>query len=715
MGVVRVLLLTLLLASLLTGQDAGRLQGRLVGQDGGPVAGRIELRSANRMVADLDVAGGEFELAVANLPLAPTPELVLPGPITYQLYADTVRALAAGETVALGDIFVGETVKVTGRVVAADGTLQLGKVEAKGTAHSSRALGLGGEWSAWVDPETGEFLLDGLPPGPLLLLHLADFDVPIASAFRAPVFEGATAQIDLEPGGEHYQVLTLGELPVVSLELDPAPLPAELFHSRGQLVGPFGTRLLGHGQVGTTITATAFLEPLLQLRFDTDEIEAVAGFFTADDGPVVVPVRPSSGVDLTVPDAASFRVSARHRIDDRWSAPIEFGWFQASAQLRLTPGFWLLEVDAPGFPLQQRALLVSRAVVAPLELRPRHATTLTVQADGGPNEVPVAGLSIHVEYGPAGLSIASSSLRTDETGHAQLTDFVPGPARVGVAFGPSLMRWADLEDGATEVTITAPPAGWVDLHLEAPEHVDLRSVLARAERDPDSRLAGPGVFTAERAFDAAGRVRLGPLLAGRRQVQLMRPGLAWEDWASIDVSPGEVALIERDERETYPAAVTVVLEPSLAQAGRFNVDLRGADGLRLQRVSSLFGRVTFAGVPPGTYTVWCEPVHCTWAYHDPTKVVVGPGQQMEHTVPVPLVEREVALQGPDGEAWSLRPFLYSVAEGHVHLRRTDKDGHWSVALPPGSLRVWPVTRDREDATVLAWGAGDEPLIITLEP
>jgi len=744
------------------------LRGVLVDEAGAPVPGVTLAASGWEANSDLVRRFGTPKNWQDPAPVTTDAEgrfvLTFVPPRAYQFTLDAAppglgkvgwrwHSIAPGAELDLGRTVLEPEAVLVGHIVDAQGNLLIdGWVV---TANHNWNSGLNGRDTTMsrsvVDPATGQFRIEGLPPGKLRV-------TATSGSIRVPELDvttqkGVETTVELRytgPDPKRKLVVTISTRPFhpfrpaedavhaiaadgTRIALVPEPRRANDWYVPDIAPGVYRVevrdpRFIDWSQDGVAPgqAARARLEGSAALRVrvvDGDTgvpVEAFAldiGFRGVNFSPNVFRVReadaapPAGGLyrgivpgDLTVEVIAAGWPNARTLVDAL--APGE----TRDVEVRLVRAQPLRGrvVDTAGRPIAGVSVQATRGEV-PGHDRPDGGTsTISGSANG-------KSFQVEVRYRDAGVTTAEDGTFTlDGLGAGTYTLL------------SDLGRFLEVVTRVTlpsdaPVTLTAPASGLVSIRLLLPEGTDTARLgvsvhattpgevdhLRSARRGFTDQLWRPtveGEFPAER------------LPLGRHQLSLLRvttdefgsstDGILTEELEVV--GDAEVVL---DLRERFP--VECALTPSYGahvgpKAPWVHWTLVSADGGRTGfNVRSVrFGDAPSPGAAfaaPGTYTLRASGSGFEWDH--PTPVVVARGAANTLTVELPLVAREVRVVDAEGAPRAKALVAYWTARGARVAAEADEAGVVALVLPEGELSLAllptpPTKPDDEDTRAL---------------
>ncbi|MDA1263916.1 MAG: hypothetical protein O2816_02415 [Planctomycetota bacterium] len=641
------------------------------------------------------------------------------GPLTWRW-----TEIALGETKDVGEVTLVAAGTVVGRILDARG-----EVLVKGwsvSAEPPRELVIGGRTSSYVygelDPETGEFRIEGLPAGRV--------------SIRARASSGeSTDTVSCEVvGGAEVAVVLRYDGPDLArrITVSYSSAPFRMFRPTADavtLVDEEGGARPAQEVVGSSsrVCFDDLPEGKYTVVISNPRFQPWSQADVTPGERVSASLRGVGKIALTVVDDRSGAVLTRYGLrvgfpDSGWS-PNEFEVFPdgsarpaASLIEGLVPEPQELVVRAPGRPTL-RVMIEAPTVdgALPIEVRVPLGVglrALVLDAAGQPQQ------HVKVERTPGdragvapGVSQTTSLGRTPNWESAYETD---GEGRLSLhelslgthTFRVQASRYLS-HDHTVELPVPEdavlewrpPSSGYLAGTVTAPGGADLT--------DWRLRLRGTGIprmslrdLPPEIAVD--GSFHIGPLPVGTFEVTLTEPvdlGGGSSTWfqielGTIEIEAGAVTRATFDLREHYPGQVEVVARVDGDEFGPLQVAFHFVDGAGASSrtlTADDRGVRTYAGLPPGEWRLDLGSPAGTWRWAAPGTVIVEPGQVTRVELEVELVSRVVTCLDSAGEPLSEAEVeLWSGPRdrwpGRLSLV-TDAQGRVSLRLPPGEVRA----------------------------
>ena len=647
--------------------------------------------------------------------------------------------LEPGKELDLGTVTLEPEAILVGHIVDAAGNLQVEGWNVSATLDASgRTARLGGRDSvmarAAIDPTTGQFRIEGLPPGALRVS--ANSGSTRIEGTTVTTKKGEETFLELRysgPDPRRRLVATLRSRPFLGVAPDPgtvhaiaadgtrhamerAPGRASDWHVPDVEPGEYrievrDPRFVPASQAGvrTGVTASVGLVGSAALRL------------TVVDGDTGAPVEDYHlDVAYRSPGMSTNVVRVRER---SLPMPLE------GSYPGLLPGDLTLSVEAEGWPTAR----VNVDALAPDETRVVQVTLVRAVALRGrvvdTQGRPLSGIAVQVTRGAypghdrlgAGEAFSAANVdgkqvrvrigyRDDATTTAEDGSFVfeglgPETHAVLALRGPWNDVWTTVEVPRAEaIEITLPDAALARVRLRLPEGESAEGLwlnlgtsqgqardMVRMVRS--MHLGDPwtcddaGVFAARHlpvgahTFEVIRDIEHG---SGSSHVTLVQHEAA--------ISGPEVEELELDLRASFPVIVSLrTPTPAVAPEGfwmlqvrlkdeagsstRTNYTTRGSDGKSHHTQVSL----------PGTYHVEVSAPGIQWSSPEPVQIVREAPNELE--VDVPLVGREVRVLGPDGAPLANTTVAYWTDPERRVVGATDKEGKLAVALLVGTLSI----------------------------
>ncbi|MCP3917387.1 MAG: hypothetical protein GY711_17715 [bacterium] len=662
---------------------------------------------------------------------------------------------------------------VTGYIVDADGELLVEgwRVSAWHNWNSGmNARSSQGSHCA-VDPDTGAFRIDDLPPGRLRLsarnsstgMHIRDV--------WAETTSGEATEVELKYAGpkmDKHIVLTIFSRPFYTFEpaadtvhavdasgkrhtLKPAPGRANDWHATGLTPGAYtveiddprfdrwrrsgistGTRtsahLVGSAALQLKVEPPEGEEPLEQygLRVTYRGANFSPNTFTvAEDGASAPADGLFSGI---VPGDIELDVRAKG-----WPPQlVELGAVEAGetrqVSVQLTRGLTLAGkvVHADGTPAGRLRVQLTRGEYAGHDTGPSRSIHTSMNVDGKQKSIRIGYRDEELTTQPDGSFVFEGLGATTYTLRA-----IAGPQT-------SVDLTVKLEPGVeTTPTITLPGVGSVELTLLLPDDAE-RENLSFSVREPEAWKAHQRSKADTPGLDENNVCRIEGVPATAQTFDLdiayhYDESISYQrvELGELTVEAGTVTRATFDLRETYPVRGAFRLKlAGVAETRGAYVAIHSSDEENPLYATTWGqdekGKGLFAAAP-GEYRIHVTNWNGGWKW-DGGLFELKRGGTTDFEVDVPIVER--AIQFVDGDGTPLPQtkvtWWAETMQPGMSAATTDADGRATLSLPPGKYS-FARTKDKqnpneliaatktEGATQLEWKAGDEALVVKLGP
>ena len=763
-----------------SGEKPCRVHGRLIDVHGDPVSGatvavkgwgqRIQRSGTpTRWSAPDPVVSaedGSFELS-----FVPLRDDVFAVDVRHPAYGKIgwlLHALPFGEDEDLGEVTLDEPGVLTGYIVNESGELLVDGWQvsaAHGLLPEPRHLQYS---SAGVDPSSGTFRIDDLPPGRIRISASG----PAGTMIDDRWVESSSDEIT------EVELVYRGPDPRTRLVVTITASPFHSFHPRGgsvQAIDVNGKRTVMERTPGRSSDWQAVGMPSgvysVEIRDPRFRPWREEGVHTGRASSVRL--KGSAAVRLTVRDpenagaeVRTYGLRARYHgtgfspntsfvvAQDASQAP-ENGLFEG-----IVPGDLELELRCPDRPSQVVSVPdlqpgETRELVVTLEA-PRTLVGRVLHADGrpavgvpvqitrgtvaghdrGPNALlstPVVGPDGKRRHVVVGYRDAESV--TDAEGRFEFPALSSGDYAVRAIPNPRVVvdvvrSLGGDEEG--ELVVTLPAMTGADIRLLLPEGANVEGLSVASSPDPKLRLP-----RSRWPIDASGILTLDDLPPGEHELTLsirmtLGPSASehHHELGTILVEPAARVSQTFDLRTTFPVrgSVSATCDGLAAKQLTTRLDAAGEVSKEAQRgVSSLDGPGrSMHCVPPGRYDVRVVCAPMGWRWTRPEQLEVRPLEDFDVSLTVPLVERSVRFVDAAGRPVAGTEVTW-VTEGLLdELRRspwlrgppatatTDEAGRLqALALPEESYRFARRAAGEANHVEVSWVAGDGALEIVL--
>ncbi|MEZ6017086.1 MAG: carboxypeptidase regulatory-like domain-containing protein [Planctomycetota bacterium] len=662
-------------------------------------------------------------------------------PRAYQFTLDTTKAGYGGISWRWSQVAPGADLDLGTTVIEREGVLVGYIVDGQGallvegwrvSAFSNWGAGAGDRSTlgahSTVDPDTGAFRIEGLPPGKLRVsASSGSVRIPDTSVTTKPGEETSVELRYTGPDPRRKLVVSISTRPFYPFRPDAGTVHA---------IAADGTRTALVQEPGRAndwyvpdIAPGTYRVEIRDPRFVdwTQEVRPGQAAQARLEGNAAL--RVSVVDDATGAVVPSFALDVAYR--DVNFSPSVFRVREADASAPpgdlyrgIVPGDLTIEVLADGWPKATVAVdALAPHETRDVEVRLMGATSLrgrVVDASGAP----LAGVEVEVTRGDVpGHSSESGGVRSMSGSFAGKAGPIKIPPRDAVAVtaadgtftfeglgaGPHTLfaplglfaaasAHADLPTVAP-VELIAPPWVAVSVHMLVPDDQDVNELslspsfrvpgefapLRVALRDFGWQLWRPnseGVFPAERL--PAGKH---PFFVNRATTDRFGSGYNGVMRVELDFStPGRITL---DLRERFP--VRTVVYAHLPTEGRpmLLFHLVAADGAAQQfdtdYAASERGVRNMTDIAPGTYTLRLTGPALEWS--SPTPFVVARGARNEHQLEVPVIGRTVRVLDAEGAPRANALVAYWSDPGRRACAETDASGELKLVLLEGPLSM----------------------------
>jgi hypothetical protein len=616
-----------------------------------------------------------------------------------------------------------------------------------------------------VDPATGQFRIEGLPPGNLSV-RATDGTRHIAEV-AATTKHGSETFLELHYGGPDAQrrlVVSIGTRPFHAFRPGPGAV---------QAIAEDGTR-----HTLTTAPGRSNDWHLVDVEPGTYRIEIRDPRFDAWTQEVARTGQPTSAqlvgsaaLRLAVVDGTTGARVEAYSLDVGYRnvdiSPAEFRVRERTVASPvgglhdgIVPGDLTLAVEAEGFPTAH----VDVDALAPGETRDVTVTLSSGLSLSGrvvdSAGRPLAGVDVQVTRGeyPGHDRVSGGRTSVSGTFGGQRYSFGIGyrdDATTSAADGSFSFRglsagthallarrgqwnevWTKVElPRAEPIALALPDAASTSIRLllpdgESPTGLRIARFTQPGEPFDPSRQARSSNRDDPWTCDAEGRFAARYLPLGTSRLDLVRDaegelrgfGSSHERLMQpeVTIASTDATELELDLRETFPVFVTLLTPlPAVAPEAPWmlSVELIG-EGLENERSSSSAPapdgqrRAHTQWVLPGTYRVQVSAPGLSWARTEPVQVVRGAPNVFD--LAVPLVGRELRILRVDGAPLANSLVEYWTDPERHESGKTDAQGRLVVVLLAGTLTVEPalVAGPAARATA-AFGPGEGPLELRL--
>lgn len=604
-----------------------------------------------------------------------------------------------------------------------------------------------------VDPTTGEFFLDGLPPGSASLKahsRIANWIEGPTVAVRA----GEETRADIRyngPDNESRIVVVTFSQPFLVLGWDAAEITirAPGFEPRKAV------KIAGSTQ-SHSFDDLPPGEYTIEVRDPNFLPWSKSGVRPGTS--VSAMLKGNAAVTLTVVDDVTEQVIDHYALDVRFDnaqfAPATFRLFEDGDEPPrgglvegLVPydqtlivhakGYADCEVSAQHLAANERRPLVARLV--------RGKRVEGIVRHGGPSRSPAAGISVSMtpsdDEGRArhrigfGFGTADEvTTKTTANGAFAFEGVAPGEYTLLADDGALLRALTDVAvvkaRDAEHVELVLPAAGRLVGKILAPEGASFAQLALRVDPvvEPAREFDELSMFdrtAAEVAIEADGSFRSAWAPAGEVKVSLRCPlveiptgrgssmstdGPAIE-LGSVMLSAEVETVREFDLRANFTGTVVARVRMKGVSAPGLSVALEGMERSSARGVTDSRGECRLGPVPPNRYRLVICPVDSNWLCVDPREIVVKSGETVTIDVEVTLFDGTFTLlDSKSRKALANTPVVLTFADTRFSARTTsDAEGRVKLALPAGR---WSVqggqlgnVEDQDPNSIVDWGPG----------
>lgn len=686
--------------------------------------------------------------------------------------------LRPGEVMDLGDVSLAEAGTIVGRVVDSGGEVPSGfwMVYADSSLEQEGPGGDRTRVMAPADPRTGEFRLEGLPPGRVeLKAHSQIANWVDGPTVRVRANEVTEAEIVYD-GPDNRRRIVVIPFSDPFYTHDPAPESIKLIAADGT------ERTAVHVEGSSQSEAFDDLpDGLYRVEIDDPLFE----FWSRDR------VRPGRRVEARLTGAATIELEV---VDGETGHPIpRYGLRVVFHGPQGSPtGFELLSDNSipPAKGVFSGILATPLRLIVRLEGRSVHQVevedlmrgdrrSLRVEVNRATRlvgrvldaaGVPLAGVEVQrttgtvaglpknvTGYGRSGpRRNLDETYETDRDGRFVATGGAVGMQTFRVSLGPwvSVDRTVELPlDDGESFELQMPPSGWLEGQLALPDGVSSKGLSLS--------FVGSGFDRVYSAVDggsiqADGRFRYGPLPTGWAGVyadiscELPDGGFdGHQQWIGFTkIEPDSTTNRSWDLRLTYPgsAHVTLRIDGELFAKASLLFDLETTRYLGMFSSATESGRsVAYprpgvdgirarGGLMPGTWLVRVISLEHRWQWTSPEPIQIKPGQATQVAISLDLVRSYVRfVDAESGDPYTNGEVVVWTGirgeESSSMLIKTDADCGYEFLLPPGSVRFsrqrprsgshesarGRFTQDQEpdDSVAVEWKVGNRDPIVRL--
>jgi hypothetical protein len=648
-----------------------------------------------------------------------------------------------GEVKDLGDVQLLRGGTITGRIVAANG-----KVQKDGWSVHAQSAGGGSDLDrgggrdttreqAEIDPATGEFRLEDVPPGSTKLSaysRIANWTDGPTVEVRAGEVIDATIRYAGPDNSARIVVVTftkpffvfsfqVGDILLRGPSLEPRRATKVAGSSQS-----FGFDDLPPGRYSVEINDPKFLP------WSKDGVEPGTR--------VEAHLKGSAAVRLEIVDAQTSQpvaaTSVKVRFDKVNFRPNEFLILEPGKKAPagglfdgLIPSDQTLIVSAEGYAdCEVPAPDLKPNEVRPLRAAMTHGTRIAGRVVIGEARAPGADVDVElgdVRDGTGGLGgIGSdpkpgSHVRTDSDGRFVFSTVSPGKHTVRASISPLLAAQVEVDVSAgadkLDVELALPAHSYLAGRLIAPEGASFEGLslfalpAADAHADVDE-IAWEAGGDKVNAVAADGTFRIGPLALGEARVSLRlasatlpfgfhgstRTQAATIDLGRVTIVAGAETKHDFDLRANFPGRIEVTLRVNGMPAPGPVIEVRDEKDSRSIEGAATAGPDGRAATNPlacKSYHLLVRAVDYAWFYLAPASVTVKPGELASTSIDVPLVEGVLQMLDDNGMAARVVKKMAIRSEDDDPLRpvatasiSTDSDGRLQLKLPPGSYRLF---------------------------
>jgi hypothetical protein len=337
-------------------------------------------------------------------------------------------------------------------------------------------------------------------------------------------------------------------------------------------------------------------------------------------------------------------------------------------------------------------------------------------------------------------------VRTDASGRFEFTMVPAGKHAVRASFGAFATASAevDVREGADklDLVLEVPACAFLTGRLIAPDGASFEglSLLVSPAANESAAARQAIEWTArEKAavpISADGSFRAGPCPVGEAIVALSLPVVTVQlsfhsstgrmpdaiELARVQLDAGKDMQHDFDVRAIFPGRIEVDLRVNGSPAPGVVIEARkvgGVGNVDGVAIGAAIGTTRTNAMACGDYRLLARSIDSAWFFVAPQTVTVKAGETASTSIDVPLVEgvvqmlddnkmparvaRKVAIRRESDDA--LRPIMNA-------LLSTDSDGHLQLKLPPGSYRLFAgdgfINRDTPSASFEMTSSGPVP-------
>jgi hypothetical protein len=644
-----------------------------------------------------------------------------------------------GKELDLGTVTLEPEAILVGHIVDAAGNLQIAGWNVSATLSSgARSARLGGRDSvmarATIDPTTGQFRIEGLPPGALQVR--ANSGTTRIDNVTVTTKKGEETFVELRYSGPdpgRRLVVMLRSRPFLGVRPEPGTVHA---------IAADGTRhMLTQVPTSTAEWHVPEIEPgdyrieVRDPRFAPANQEGVR-----PGVPTTVSLVGSATLRLAVIDGETGAEVLEHHLDITYRNP---GFASNVVRVRersqprpaggsyagILPGDLTLIVEAEGRP----AARVNVDALAPDETRDVQVTLVRAVALRGrvvdTKGQPLSDIAVQVTRGAypghdrpgAGESISSTNVdgqqvrvrigyrdaatTTAEDGSFVFEGLGPETHAVLALRGHWNDVWTTVElPRAEPLELTLPDAALAEVRLRLPDgelaeglKLDLGTTQGQA-RDMvrmlrTTHLGDP--WTCDKAGVFAARY----LPVGAQTFEVIRDmeheSGAWHDTLlrhEAAITGPDVKALELDLRETFPVHVSLLTPaPAVEPEGFWMLQVRlkdegGSSAISTRSMRGPDGKYQHSQWRmPGAYRIEVSAPGIEWSSPEPVQIVRGAANELD--VDLPLVGRVLRVLGADGAPLVNTTVAYWTDSERRVVGTTDKDGKLAVVLLAGTLSI----------------------------